>query len=531
MTNSFAFSQKSSIENHINSKKQTVLNNPFTEKDLLAFIKEDNSSLFKNEEEYINYIIDKAELFKGSESENYAEICFRIAELLTNDNKPYKAYEYLDKVSTILKTKDVSTISFAAEYFEKRGTYLYRFRRYDESEASLLRALKQNIKDGPLKMDIYNTLGLIQRSTHDPDSAVYYFYQGLKIAEKTNNKRWIGIINGNIGYIYYLNKDFARAKSFLSIDKKLSLENKELESALNAIALLIDAELAENNLDSVKVNMKIMDSLIVEVNDLSSKTQYYYTKTSYWEHFGNYKKAYESFKKSVLYKDSTDREFDQSNLQNMIFQIEFQKKRNENDLIIEKEKRKGQFFYAIVIVLSIIILACIYIIYLLRKRKRYERKILELEKDKIQIELARNDRELKKILNSLVEKNEIIDTLNQEMLKREKMEHNITLQKEKNDLHEKINSFTLLTENDLIEFKQLFDKIYPLFYDSLSKTYNDLTKAEARLAMLIRLNLSSLEMSRILGISQDSVRKSNLRLRKKMNMESQNELIHFIKTI
>jgi DNA-binding CsgD family transcriptional regulator len=111
------------------------------------------------------------------------------------------------------------------------------------------------------------------------------------------------------------------------------------------------------------------------------------------------------------------------------------------------------------------------------------------------------------------------------------MKNNLNLEKEKLNLHEKINSLSLLTENDLLVFKQLFDKIHPSFYDSLLTKCDDLTKSEARLAMLIRLNLTSIEMSRILGISQDSVRKSNLRLRKKLSIDSQKELVQFIKAV
>lgn len=528
---SYAFSQENGKQHSLDSKKQIKLKNNYTETELLEFIKEDHNELFNSKDEYINFILDKTQSFKGSISSVYAEICFRIAELLTNDNKNYKAYEYLDKTSSILETKDISTIAFAAEFFEMKGTYLYNFRRYDESKVLLLKALDQDIEDGPLKIGIYNTLGLIHRESRELDLSILYFSEGLKIAEGTKNDRWIGIINGNLGFIYYLNDDFVNAKTALIIDKQLSLNNKESESALIAIAALIEINLTEGDNELVESNMTIMDSLIGTVSDLSIKRRYYYTKTLYWEHLGEFKKAYDSYRQSVLYKDSLDRRFDKSNLQNMIFQIEFQKKRNENELLIEKQKRKGQFFYALVIILSVIILACVFIIYQLRKRKRYERKVLELEKEKIQIELKRNELELTKILKSLVQKNEMINTLNEEIHKKEEMEDNLSLQQEKSDLHEKINSFTLLTENDLIEFKQLFDKIHPNFYDLLTNKHNDLTNAEGRLAMLIRLNLSSLEMSRILGISQDSVRKSNLRLRKKLNITSQNELIYFIKTI
>ena len=504
------------------------LKSTFTEEELLKFIKEDKGEFFQSKEDYINFIIEKFNPLESSNTITSAEIRFLIAENLTNQDQFYQAYEYLDEVSNILKSKDISKVPFAAEFYELKGTYYYNFRRYDEARESFWEALKQSTIEVKSKINVLNTLALTHRRVNNLDSSIYYFNSGLALAKQSNENEWVGIISGNLGYIYYLNDDLDNARKFLIIDKELSLKNNQLESALNAVAKLIELDLADGNYELVESNMNLIDSLIDKVSQLSSIAQYYHTKTVYWEHFKNYEKAYEAHRLSVLYKDSTAIKYDESNFQDMIFQIKFQKKKNENELLIEKQKRKGQYFYAVVIILSVIVIACVFIIYLMRKRKIIERRILELEKEKIQTELKHNEVELSKILKSLVEKNEIIDTLNQEFQKREEMEDNLALQKEKENLFEKINSFTLLTENDLIEFKQLFDKIHPGFYDALTQKYNDLTNAESRLAMLIKLNLSNLEMSRILGISQDSVRKTNFRLRKKLEISSQNELVQFI---
>jgi len=521
----FTFSQEKNGEPTILSTNKTNNNRDFSERELLEFVK--NKSNHKD----IDLAIEKAESFKGSKSLIYAEICFRIAEVLSDKNKLYQAYEYLDKTSTFLDQKDVTKVSFAAEFYNKKGTYFYNFRRYEESKSLFLKGLNLEDGDSSLKINMLNTLGLNYGKLNNSDSSLYYFNKALEMATKLNNNDWVGIINGNLGYYYYLKKDLVRAREYLVLDKELSLKNSQMESAIHAIAMLISIDIDYGNDEMIDSNMIIMDSLFTQVGNYSTKMQYYYTKTIYWEHLNDYKKAYNSYQKSVLYKDSSSREYDQTNLQNMIFQIKFQKKRNENDLILEKEKRTGQFFYSVTTILSIITLACIFIIYLMRKRKISEHKILELEKEKIQTELKQNESELKRILKNLVEKNEIIDSLNQEIIKSEKNKEDLSLKKEKSIIYEKINSFTLLTENDLLEFKRLFDKIHPGFYNSLTEKYEDLTKSEVRLGMLIRLNLTSLEMSLILGISQDSVRKANLRLRKKLSIDSQKELTNFIKMI
>src|SRR5690554_660262 len=277
VVSSYSFSQKSNKEVNQSTLMELEFHKPIDEKELLQFIKEDNSSLFQGKEEYINFIIEKAKPLKGSESIEYAELCFWIANQLTKVNQFYKAYEYLDVVSTILKSKDISKISFAANFYELKGTYFYKFRRYEEARLLLLKALKQNAEDNSLRVSVINTLGLVQRKLSNIDSSIYYFNMALSLAKELNNNEWIGVINGNLGHIYYIKDDYNKAKKYLVLDQELSLKNGQIESALNAVAFLIEIDIANKNYDLIKTNMKIMDSLIGKVDDLSLIMRYHYT--------------------------------------------------------------------------------------------------------------------------------------------------------------------------------------------------------------------------------------------------------------
>ncbi|RFC55908.1 transcriptional regulator [Brumimicrobium aurantiacum] len=502
-----------------------------SEEELLRFIKDHEEKGESWNGEVINFVVNKANLFKGSESLIYAELCYHIAQILYNENKLYITYQYLDNVSTILKNHDVTKIDFAERFYELKGTYFYNFKKFEEAKPLLLKARALCPDSSSRRINIENTLGLTYIQLKKIDSSIYFYNEALNIAEALNNNEWIGIINGNLGHINYLEGHIEKAKRYLLIDKKLSLEKEQNVSALNAIAFIIKIGFDEENMELVNSNMLILDSLIDYVNGYSPLMTYYDTKTIYWERLKDYEKAYKYYKKSIAYQDSSKLAYDQANLQNMIFQIEFQKKKNESELKIEEERRKGQYFYGLAIILLIISIACVFIIYLLRKRKIVEHKVLELEKEKIHTDLQRNEEKLTGILKTLSEKNEIIEVLHNEIIKTEKLKANTELEKEKVHIYEKINSFTLLTENDLLEFKHLFNKVHPGFYNSLIKKHSDLTNSEIRLAMLLKLNLTNLEMSRILGISQDSVRKSNLRLRKKLGIASQKELLEFIKSV
>ena len=74
-----------------------------------------------------------------------------------------------------------------------------------------------------------------------------------------------------------------------------------------------------------------------------------------------------------------------------------------------------------------------------------------------------------------------------------------------------------------------FQEIHPQFIKQLSKrAISKLSSTELRLAMLLRLNLSSKEIAAILRVTPDSVRVARYRLRRKLPIEQKQELVNFM---
>ncbi len=62
----------------------------------------------------------------------------------------------------------------------------------------------------------------------------------------------------------------------------------------------------------------------------------------------------------------------------------------------------------------------------------------------------------------------------------------------------------------------------------LKDRYPDLTPNEMRLSALVKLNLTIKEMAAILGISPDSVKTARYRLRKKLELNTEENLTDFM---
>jgi DNA-binding CsgD family transcriptional regulator len=77
------------------------------------------------------------------------------------------------------------------------------------------------------------------------------------------------------------------------------------------------------------------------------------------------------------------------------------------------------------------------------------------------------------------------------------------------------------------QFSEEFSGIHQDFLRALAAKFGSFTKSEIRLISLLKMNMNSKEITGILGISDDGIRKARYRLRKKMHLE-ENELQSFL---
>jgi DNA-binding response OmpR family regulator/DNA-binding CsgD family transcriptional regulator len=81
------------------------------------------------------------------------------------------------------------------------------------------------------------------------------------------------------------------------------------------------------------------------------------------------------------------------------------------------------------------------------------------------------------------------------------------------------------------DFKLRFEKVHPQFSKKLLEICSDISPTEHKLSILLRLNLSSKEIAKILSIQVDSVKTARSRLRKKLNIASDSNLYNFLASL
>lgn len=85
-----------------------------------------------------------------------------------------------------------------------------------------------------------------------------------------------------------------------------------------------------------------------------------------------------------------------------------------------------------------------------------------------------------------------------------------------------------MKNNSWNQFEEYFSKTNPQFYRSLALEFPDLSPVDLKVAMLMRMQLSSKDMSDIMYISEQSVKTARSRLRKKLGLERSQNLAVFL---
>ena len=78
------------------------------------------------------------------------------------------------------------------------------------------------------------------------------------------------------------------------------------------------------------------------------------------------------------------------------------------------------------------------------------------------------------------------------------------------------------------DFRLRFEKVNDEFHQSLLKLAPDLTPVEIKIASFLRLNLSSKEISKLTNRSAGTISNTRSSLRKKLNLEEEDNLVSFL---
>jgi tetratricopeptide (TPR) repeat protein len=404
--------------------------------------------------------------------------------------------------------------------FGKLGELLYTMQEYEQAIPWLRTAIKLNTLAYPSQSGLMNSLALTWQHTGQFDSAQYWYQQSINKAKEARDSIWEAIASGNLGWLYFEQKQNEMALPLMWKDFNTNI-NRESANAGNTLHRIALIYLERNKTDSALLLAK---NALAIVNSVSPAKPGYQRNANralsiIYRKMGALDSALVYNEKYHHLNDSLNRVLASNRADVAKTRLAFDNNSNRINILMAEKKAETIRRNLLLTAIAIVIVGAWMHVRWQKQKFALEQQILIHQKALAESEMANARKQLEAFAQTTLEKNELIEELQ--------------LQLKKQDLinHDALMNQTILTENDWLHFKDMFEKAHPGFLNILQQMAPGITTAELRYAALVKLNLGNKHMAAMLGVGADAIRKTKSRLRQRLQLPPENEPEDVIKAI
>jgi tetratricopeptide (TPR) repeat protein len=442
----------------------------------------------------------------------------------------YKALNYFDKL------KDNPG---RCRVFISIGTVHLRQMRSIQAMKSCTQALAISIviRDTILLAKSLNSMGVVMNARKDLTNAVMMFSKALFLNTKLGLNAQIAANQMNLGTIYLQMGKYDEARDNFS--KALPVFRK-FEHYINLTLCYVNLGLYyeamgdnENYLLSVRTAFKIAQQyeLTGLESGIASKLQDIFQEKNMID---------SAFRYSIL-RSKINESIEKANAATYLSIAELQYQ-YDNKINEQKISRQRQTLITLVIVVMLISGIIISMLMVARQRQKnrvialknktitLENQTISLEKKILTDELEFKNKELTLHVMNLLKRNaSIIDTSRRLM----DIRYDHPTEKIKDEVIKIVKSLQSETDKEIwTEFELRFKEVHSGFYDRLLAGFPDLTPNDLKICGLLRLNLTTKEISDLTGQRRETMEMTRFRIRKHLGLsDPQINLVTFLSKI
>ncbi|WP_299758287.1 triple tyrosine motif-containing protein [uncultured Pontibacter sp.] len=160
----------------------------------------------------------------------------------------------------------------------------------------------------------------------------------------------------------------------------------------------------------------------------------------------------------------------------------------------------------------------------------HEQKLVKLRNEQLKTELSNKSRELASTALNIVNKNEMLQNISHEVNKLQDADGNKLPERQLKKI-QKIILDGMSSQTDWELFEKSFDETNANYFKKLKEGFPELTPNDMKLCAYLRMNMSSKEIASLLNITVRGVELRRYRLRKKLNMDPDKNLVEFVMEI
>ena len=400
---------------------------------------------------------------------------------------------------------DIGNYEASNDYYKKAKT-IYEKLNLEQDLKSINNNIAINL----------NTMGYYAES-------IPLFLETIDYNKRNNYNNDLAGAYDNIGTAYYNLDSIAIAKSYF--EKSLALSQNFGETSLVGLNYrhLGETYMKENKpkiaLDYFKKSLAISE----ETGTSKKMITDYLRLSQAYSALGQFENAY---KNHVSYHKLHDEILNEENIERMNqLEISYQSEKKENELVIQKAeievlKQKEEISKNRQRLLGIgsisLLLFATGLFYGLRQKMKRNK----IQREQLDASLQFKEKELTTHALHLAHKNEVLLGLKSQ-LKELKAHH-----PNSRNYQNVINTINLDINNDnnWEQFRTYFEDVHKDFNTKVKRNYPGVSVNDLRLMSLLKMNLSSKEIANILNISTEGVKKARYRLRKKLNLNTEESL-------
>lgn len=460
---------------------------------------------------------------------------------------------YLKSIQEAQKLNDASLIIWTQLNYSK---YLYFYCQIDQLIPIVLKTMEESNQIDPseliLPQETFKFFGWIMFTVED-NSAVSFYKKSLQYMQKPSSD-YAGVLNA-IGNCYLRNKDLSNAMRYFNKSEEAALQ---IGDSIRYAKILGDKALVYEKKGNLKEAVRFLKEDIfysqkfkIDKNEMYAsillaqillKSEHNTAEVekilARAETIANSKSYYRSSLKEVielkliiLNGKNPEKELllrrQLKQIEEYLLQTNGNTVLRRSNWIIQKQKyetetekirlqleqgEKAKKIYILILILTILSSIIAYT----ALNKRLKAKRIKIENDRLFFEKKLNDASSN--INTYVEylknKNKQISVLETE-LEEVKNSASKNSEEEKGKLQEILNSH-LMTDENWSTFKREFIKQHGDFYAALMENFPELKESNLKIIMLQKLDFNNYEMSNLLGVTIDAIKKSKQRLKKKL---------------
>ncbi|WP_241330385.1 tetratricopeptide repeat protein [Chryseobacterium arthrosphaerae] len=367
-----------------------------------------------------------------------------------------------------------------------------------------------------------NNLGNAYLVLSKLDSSRYYFEKSLMTFENYDNPVLKAFVFSNFGKLNFQEGNKTKAENYLleasDILQKNNIEDYKSNYQVNYN--LANFYIKTQNPEKALLYARNLGKYVIPDAVSFDNTNYLRTLYEAYQLNRDYRLSAATFKKYDSIRDLLNIEEKAVNVERLKVQHDYELRKRLDKI----EQDKKNILYAVmVIILLLVLVICILLLINFRNKAeklRLEKKLIENREKQLEID---NQMKEKMLVYKSMEQSKI-EEIFKSLLEQINVLKSKLKDSEIDEVSRIINEIKLNTKQDSWgDFEYHFLNIHESFYENLDRKHPGLTNYDKRLAAMLKLKLSTKEISNLLNVTPKTIENSRTRLRKKMNLTNTKE--------